>query len=79
LTKALPLGFFGCSVADQDLGLGAFLTLDPGSGIGFSRIPDPKLTFLMTNFGVKSTIILSVLEEKKFLYRFKNKIIYKIL
>ncbi len=29
-----------CSVADADTGSGAFLTPDPGSGIGFFRIPD---------------------------------------
>jgi hypothetical protein len=29
-----------CSVASLDPGSGAFLTLDPGSGIGFFRIPD---------------------------------------
>jgi hypothetical protein len=28
------------SVADPDPGSGAILTLDPGSGMGFSRIPD---------------------------------------
>jgi len=37
------LDVFG-SVADPDPGFGAFLTLDPGSGIGF--LPDPKLIFL---------------------------------
>ncbi len=30
------------SVADPDPGSGAFLTLDPGSGIGFFQIPDPE-------------------------------------
>ncbi len=34
------------SVADPDPGSGAFWTLDPGSGIGFFRIPDPKTIFL---------------------------------
>jgi hypothetical protein len=39
------------SVADPDPGSGAFLTpgsgiQDPGSGIGFFRIPDPKTIFL---------------------------------
>ncbi len=42
---------------------GAFWPLDPdpGSGIGFFRIPDPNLIFLLfrvTNFRVKSSIIL---------------------
>ncbi len=32
------------SVAEPDPGSGAFLT--SGSGIGFFRIPDPKLIFL---------------------------------
>jgi hypothetical protein len=37
------------SVAVPDPGSGAFLTLDPGSGIGISesRIPDPKPIFLI--------------------------------
>ncbi len=35
------------SVADPDPGSGAFLTLDPGSGIGFFRIPDPNFVFLI--------------------------------
>jgi hypothetical protein len=30
------------NVADPDLGSGTFLTLDPGSVIGFFRIPDPN-------------------------------------
>ncbi len=34
------------SVADPDPGSGAFLPLDPGSGIGFFRFPDPKPIFL---------------------------------
>jgi hypothetical protein len=34
------------SVADPDPGSGAFLPLDPGSGMGFFRIPDPKPIFL---------------------------------
>ncbi len=42
-----------CSVADLDLGSGDFLILDPGSQ---THIFDS----LMTNFWVKSTIILSV-------------------
>ncbi len=36
------------SVADPDPGSDAFLTLDPGSRIGFFRIPDPKPIFLKT-------------------------------
>ncbi len=56
-------------VADPDPRTCAFLTLDPGSGIGFFRIPDPGnqthiFDSLMTNFWVKSTIILSVLVKK---------------
>ncbi len=34
-----PKQIIRCSVADPDPGSGAFLT--PGSGIGFSRIPNP--------------------------------------
>ncbi len=51
-------------------GSGAFFTLDPGSGIGFSgslsRIPDPKPLFysLMRNFEAKSNTILSDLAKK---------------
>ncbi len=37
---------FQTSVADP--GSGAFLTPDPGSGIGFFRIPDPKPIFVGT-------------------------------
>ncbi len=58
----------------RDPGSGAFLTLDPESGMGLFRIPDPQTHIfdsLMTNFWVKSTIILSV-------YLFKNKIIYNL-
>ncbi len=38
----MHLNFFyiKSSVANPDPGSGAFLTLDPGSGIGFFRIPD---------------------------------------
>jgi hypothetical protein len=53
------------SVADS--GSGAFLTLDPGSGIGFFRIPDLGsqthiFDGLMTNFWVKvlQFLLLSV-------------------
>jgi hypothetical protein len=51
------------------------LTLDPGFGIVF---PDPGshtyiFDSLMTNFCLKSTIILSVLAKKNF-YLFKHKI-----
>ena len=58
------------SVADP--GSGAFLNLDPGSGIGFFRISDPASRIsdpgsqtqifdsLMTTSWVKSTIILGV-------------------
>jgi hypothetical protein len=44
----------------RDPGSGAFLTPDPGSRIGFFRIPDPKSIFesLVTIFWVKSSIIL---------------------
>jgi hypothetical protein len=36
------------SVVDLDSGSGALLTdPDPGSGIGFFRIPDPKHLFLI--------------------------------
>jgi hypothetical protein len=56
-----------CSVADLDLGSGAFLTLDPGSQTNIFDI-------LMTNFWVKNNIIFNVLAEKNFLYLFKNKI-----
>jgi hypothetical protein len=33
------------SVADPDPGSGVFLTQDPGSGLSFFRIPDPKPIF----------------------------------
>ncbi len=64
-----------------DQGSGAFLSLPPGSGEGFFRISDPGsqthiCDSLMTTFGVKSTIILSVLATKKFLYLFKNIMIF---
>jgi hypothetical protein len=36
-----------CSVADPNPGSGAFLSLDPGSGIVFFGIPDPKPIFLI--------------------------------
>jgi hypothetical protein len=57
------------SVADPKSG--AFLTLDPGFGLGFFRISDSGsqthiFDSLMTKFGVKSTIILCVLAFKKF-------------
>ncbi len=57
------------SVADPVPGSGAFLTLDPGYGVGFFRIPDPGskthiFYSLITNFWVKSTIILSALAKK---------------
>ncbi len=80
------------SVADPDPGSGAFLTSgsgmrDPGSGIGFfripypgSRIPDPKPIFL-TIFWVKSSIILNSLkiDPSFFLQTYKNKIIYNFV
>ncbi len=47
------------SVTDPDAGSGAFLTLDPGSRTHIFNT-------LMTNFWVKSTIILSVLAKKNF-------------
>ncbi len=50
-----------------DAGSVLFLTLDPGSGIGFSgsRIPNPIIfDSLMTNFWVKGTTILIVLAKK---------------
>ncbi len=37
----------GVSVADPDPGSGAFLTLDPRSGIDFFRMPDHKPIFLI--------------------------------
>ncbi len=61
------------SVEDPDPGSGAFLTLDPGAGIDFFRIPESKpLFWIMTNFWVKSTIILSVLAEKNLYLLKKN-------
>ncbi len=61
-------------VADPDPGFGAFLSLKPGSLIGFFRILDIGsqthiFDSLMTNFWVKSTIILRVLAEN-FVYLF---------
>jgi hypothetical protein len=44
------------SAADPDPGSGAFLT--PGSGIGFSRIPNSYFESLVITFWVKSSIIL---------------------
>ncbi len=41
----------------RELELGAFLTLDPGSGIGFFRIPDPKPIFLRAFWVLSSTIL----------------------
>ncbi len=69
------------SVADP--GSGAFLTLDPGSGIGFSRISDPGsqphiFNSLMTSVWVKSTIILSVL-AKKISFSVKKRKLFTIL
>ncbi len=40
------------SVADPDPEFGAFLTLDPGSGM---NIPDPIFENLVSVFGVKNT------------------------
>jgi hypothetical protein len=58
------------SVAGPDPGSGAFLNLDQGFGIVFFWIPDPKhiCDSLMTNFWVKSIIILtgSVLAKKNY-------------
>jgi hypothetical protein len=61
---------------------GAFLTLDPGSGIGFFRIRNRFLSnpgsqthifdSLTTNFGQKFLLIWLI----NFLYLFENKIIY---
>jgi hypothetical protein len=59
------------SVADPDpdpeSGSGAFLALDPGSGIGFFPDPGSKTHIfdkLMKHFWVKSPIIRSVLSKK---------------
>jgi hypothetical protein len=51
------------SVADPGPGSGAFLTLDPRSGIGFFRIPDLRSQIhifesFLTIFWVKSSIVL---------------------
>ncbi len=57
------------SVADPDPGYEAFLTMDPGSGIGFFLDPGFQTHIfdsLMTNFWVKRTRIVSVLAKKKF-------------
>jgi hypothetical protein len=65
LTQAVILLRKKSSVADPDPGSGAFLTPEPGSGIGFSgsRNSDPGyqahiFESLVTNFLVKSSIIL---------------------
>ncbi len=47
-----------CCVADPEFGIRAFLTMDAGSGLGFSgsQIPDPEPIFfysLMKNFREK--------------------------
>ncbi len=57
------LCFSKSSGVDPDLGSGAFLSLDPGSGIGLSRILDPEsqthiFESLVTTLWVKSSIIL---------------------
>jgi hypothetical protein len=70
------------SVADPDPGSGAFWPLDPGSGMGFFRIPDPNPIFLeslVTIFWVKSFKILWKLAQIFFLQHFKNKIIYNFV
>ncbi len=62
----------------EDPGSGAFLTLDPGSWIGFSRSQNTNPYFwLMTNFWVKSTKILSVLAKK--IFTCSKKIIYNFI
>jgi hypothetical protein len=60
------------------------LTLDPGSRIGFFQIPNlgsetHNFDNLMTNFWVKSTLILECFGAKYFLYLYKNKIIYNFM
>jgi hypothetical protein len=64
------------SVADPYPGSGAFLTLDPGSGIGFFRIPDLGsqthiFESLVTIFWVKSYLKIG---PKFFLLHFKTKV-----
>jgi hypothetical protein len=61
---------FSSSVADPDPGFGAFLPLDPGSGIGFFRIPDLESQthifeslYVVTTFQVKSSKILRNLAQ----------------
>jgi hypothetical protein len=55
------------SVADPDPGSGAFLTLDPGYGIGFFRIPDPKSIFLQWSiFWSKTDIYLEKIDIENF-------------
>jgi len=73
----------------RDPGSGAFWPLDPGSGIGFFRIPDlgfripdPKTIFLRVFwqlFLVKSFIIFLKLPQISFLLQFKAKIIYNFV
>ncbi len=70
------------SVADPDTRSGAFLNLGSGIRNRFFRISDPGsqtniFDCLMTNFGVKSMIILNVLAKKMFL--FKNRINYNFM
>jgi hypothetical protein len=58
---------FLASVADRDPGSGAFMTVDPGSGMVVFRISQTQIfDSLMTNFLAKSTIILSILADKNF-------------
>jgi hypothetical protein len=75
---------YGSATLVANPGSGAFLTLDPGYGIGFFRIlhlgsQTHIFDSSMTNFWVKSAIILSVLAKKNSLYLFKNIIIYNFI
>ena len=74
----------------RDPGLGAFWPLDPGSGIGFFRIPNPGSRIpdpgsqnhifksLVTKFWGKGSIILWK-PTHIFFFHFKNKIIYNFV
>jgi hypothetical protein len=52
LGKSAAIYSITVGVADQNSGSGALLSLDPGSGIGFFQISDPKPISLI-KFGKK--------------------------
>ncbi len=66
--------YISLSVADPDPGSGAFLTSGPPEKTySGSRIPNPFLESIVTNFWVKSSIILGKLGQS-FFFGIKKKI-----